>query len=254
MRKHIFPMNNNKSRPHLFGLLAGVFLSAGLCLATVIATRAWMKISESQEISVTGSARKEVRSDLAVWTLYVYSESGSLADARARSKLDLAEVEAFLRGAGQREYVLKPIEARPRHVTTKLPDGSQTQRIAAYGIQQNMEVRVENPDVVAQLASDASKLIDKGVLVETTGIRYIYTKAGEAKIEMMGEAAKDARVRADQIAAQGGRKIRELRSARMGVVQINPRYSTATSWEGNNDVTSLEKTITTTVTAVFSLQ
>jgi hypothetical protein len=40
----------------------------------------------------------------------------------------------------------------------------------------------------------------------------------------------------------------------MGVVQINPRYSTATSWEGNNDTTSPDKTIVTTVTAVFSLR
>jgi uncharacterized protein len=37
-------------------------------------------------------------------------------------------------------------------------------------------------------------------------------------------------------------------------VQINPLYSSATSWEGNNDTSSMEKTITTTVTATFSLQ
>jgi hypothetical protein len=72
--------------------------------------------------------------------------------------------------------------------------------------------------------------------------------------EMMGEAAKDARARAEQIAAQGGRIIKELRNARMGVVQINPRYSSATSWEGNNDTSSLEKTLITTVTATFSMQ
>ena len=40
----------------------------------------------------------------------------------------------------------------------------------------------------------------------------------------------------------------------MGVVQINPLYSSATSWEGNNDNSSFEKTITTTVSATFSLE
>jgi hypothetical protein len=40
----------------------------------------------------------------------------------------------------------------------------------------------------------------------------------------------------------------------MGVVQINPRYSAATSWEGNNDTSSPEKTITTTVNATFALR
>jgi hypothetical protein len=86
------------------------------------------------------------------------------------------------------------------------------------------------------------------------GFAFIYTRAGDAKVEMMAEATKDARARAEQIAQQGGRKIKELRSARMGVVQINPLYSSATSWEGNNDTTSLEKTITTTVSATFSLE
>jgi uncharacterized protein len=38
------------------------------------------------------------------------------------------------------------------------------------------------------------------------------------------------------------------------VIQINPLHSTATSWEGNNDTTALEKTITATVSASFSLR
>jgi hypothetical protein len=63
-----------------------------------------------------------------------------------------------------------------------------------------------------------------------------------------------ALARAEQIAGQGGRRIKELRQARMGVVQINPIFGTATSWEGNNDTTSLEKTITSTVSATFSLK
>jgi hypothetical protein len=71
---------------------------------------------------------------------------------------------------------------------------------------------------------------------------------------MMAEATKDARIRAEQIAAQGDRGVKELRSAKMGIVQINPLYSTATSWEGNNDTTSLEKTIIVTVSAIFSLK
>lgn len=105
-----------------------------------------------------------------------------------------------------------------------------------------------------KLASAAAQLIEKGITLSSDGMEFIYTKAGEAKIEMMGEASKDARTRAAQIASQGGRTLKELRNARMGVVQINPLYSTATSWEGNNDTSSVEKTITTTVTATFSLE
>jgi hypothetical protein len=121
-------------------------------------------------------------------------------------------------------------------------------------IRQNIAVPSADVDSIAKLASAAASLLEKGIFLETVEISFIYTKAGELKIEMMGEATKDARVRAEQIAREGGRKIKALRSARMGVVQINPRFSTATSWEGNNDTTSLGKTITTTVSATFSME
>jgi len=37
-------------------------------------------------------------------------------------------------------------------------------------------------------------------------------------------------------------------------VQINPLYSGSTSAEGNNDTSSLEKTITATIGATFALR
>jgi len=44
------------------------------------------------------------------------------------------------------------------------------------------------------------------------------------------------------------------RSRRMGVVPINPLYPSSTSWEGNNDTRSLDKTIIASVNATFALK
>lgn len=241
------------SRPHLFGLLAGLALAAGLCFASVTFTRAWTRISEEQVVNVTGSARKEVRSDLVLWRAGFSSDAETLADAHARSKVDLSRVETFLRAAGQHDYVVRPVQVSDLFERIKTEQGEISRR-TGYRIRQSIEVRSADVEAVPKLASDAVRLLEQGIMLASDGMEFIYTKAGEAKIEMMGEAAKDARIRAEQIAAQGGRTIKELRSARMGVVQINPLYSTATSWEGNNDTSSPEKTITTTVTATFSLE
>ena len=46
----------------------------------------------------------------------------------------------------------------------------------------------------------------------------------------------------------------KLVEAKMGVMQINPKGSSATSAEGNNDTTSLEKEITAIVTTRFELK
>ncbi len=109
-------------------------------------------------------------------------------------------------------------------------------------------------DSVQQLSRDCAQLLNERAALVSGGIDFIYTIAGEAKVEMMAEATGDARARAEQIATQGGRRLKELSAARMGVVQINPLYSSATGWERNNDASSLDKIITATVTSTFSLQ
>ena len=241
------------SRPHLFGLLAGLFMAVSLCFASLVVARAWTRISESQVINVTGSAHKDVRSDLAIWHASFATEAPPLLDAHQQLKSDAAKVELFLRAAHQGDYALKPVQVSAITERTKSGDGEISRRVG-YRITQAIEVRSADVDALPKLAGDAAQLLEQGVSLSSDGIDFIYTKAGEAKVEMMSEATKDARSRAEQIAAQGGRTIKELRAARVGVVQINPLYSSATSWEGNNDTTALEKTITTTVAATFSLK
>ncbi len=96
--------------------------------------------------------------------------------------------------------------------------------------------------------------MEQGVELESDAPEYIYTKLGDLKIQMLAEAARDSRVRAEQIASSTGAKIGPLRSARMGVIQINPADSTEVSNEGNNDTTSEEKDILTVVASTFALE
>jgi len=234
-------------------MLAGLFLAVSLCFASLVVARTWTRISESQVIDVTGSARKNIRSDLAVWHANFSTDATTLLDAHKQLKIDTSKVELFLRAAGQTTYEFKPVQVSPIVERTKTDDGEVARRVG-YRITQNIEVRSSDVDALPKLAGNAAQLIEQGVTLSSDGINFIYTKTGEAKVEMMAEATKDARSRADQIASQGGRTIKELRNARVGVVQINPLYSSATSWEGNNDTSSLEKTITTTVSATFSLK
>jgi hypothetical protein len=97
-------------------------------------------------------------------------------------------------------------------------------------------------------------LVEQGVFLTTDAPKFIYTQAAETKIEMLADATKDARARAEQIAGQGGRDLGGLHDADMGVFQIAPLHSSDTSGEGMNDTTSLDKTITAVVTATFALK
>src|SRR5882672_4597091 len=91
-------------RPHFFGLLAGLALAAGLVFASLVVAGAWTRISEFQVINVTGSARKNVRSDLVVWR--ATNSAGAPAEYEAQQKLqaNFAKITAFLQVRGLADF------------------------------------------------------------------------------------------------------------------------------------------------------
>jgi uncharacterized protein len=243
---------NNAQRPHLLGVVAGIFLAAGLICSAIVVTTTWLKVAESQSISVTGSARKAVRSDLIVWHGSFSVEGKTLLAAQQSLKVDLEKVESFLKKNQVTNFVWTPIAIQEVRARDKGQNESQ-ERIVGYRLTQSVEIRSEDVDRITRLNRDSAALVEQGVLFAATEPAYIYTKAGETKVEMLAEATKDARARAEQIAVQGGRRIHQLRSAKMGVFQITPMHSIQTSWEGMNDTSSLDKTITAVVSATFSM-
>jgi hypothetical protein len=246
----------NDARSHLFGVLAGLALAAGLVLSAMIGTRAWVRVRESHNISVTGSARKNVRADLIVWNGSFLAEAKTLIEAQNILKSDATKVRGFLATRGVTNAVFQPIkieEVRGREYRDA-KGKSYDERTFSYRLTQPVEVRSTDLDRITQMDGATATLVEQGVLFTATTPQFLYTKAGETKIEMLGEATKDARARAELIAQQGGSQLGGLQSARMGVFQITPLHSTQTSWEGMNDTTALDKTVTAVVTATFSLK
>jgi hypothetical protein len=231
-------------RPHFFGLLAGLFLAAGLVGAAMVVTRAWIFLHESAVISVTGSAARDVLSDLIVWKGNFQVEDATLAQAQDRWAADLARIETFLKADS---VTVTEVKSRPTKEDLQI-------KTVAYNLSQDIQFTSTNSDQVAAIGRDAISVVRQGVLFTSHAPEFIYTKAADAKISMLAEATRDAQVRAEKIAAQGRRALGDMRAARMGVFQITPRYSTETSSEGLNDTTTNEKTIRAVVSATFALK
>jgi len=242
----------SESRPQLFGMLAGLFLAAGLVLSAMLGTAAWVKIKNSQFITVKGSARKNIESDLAVWHGTFTVEAETLLDAQHKIAADRVVVEKFLAGLGITNCSFAAIGIEEERATQKGADGWTQQRTSGYRLSQT--VRVESADVDRIEHLDSTPLVEQGVLFAADAPEFIYTSVGEAKIEMLAEAARDARARAEQIATQGGRLIAQLHDADQGIFQITAQHGTDTSGGGMNDTTSRQKTITAVVTATFLLK
>mgnify|MGYP003430154652 CR=1 FL=1 len=91
-----------------------------------------------------------------------------------------------------------------------------------------------NIDTDAMIPSrEITSLLEQGVFVTSNRPNYYYTRLGELKLEMLAEAAKDARSRAENILRSAGNTgIGPLVDSSMGIININPANSTGTtSWD-----------------------
>lgn len=184
------------ARPHLFGMLAGLFLATGLVLAAFLVARAWTRLSETNVVNVTGSARKNVRSDLIVWRTCFHVDAATLPAAQRQLQEQLAQATAHLAQSGLTDVAVAPVEVQELTVRARDADGEEaTVRRVGYRLLQRLEIRSTDVERVPRLAADTSALIEQGIVFSAHEFQFIYTKAGEAKVEMMAEATKDARAR-----------------------------------------------------------
>lgn len=245
----------NNARPQLFGMLAGLFLAAGLVFSSMLATATWLKVKNSQFITVKGSTRKNVTSDLIVWQGSFEVQAPSLLDAQHKLQSDRQKVEDFLTAQGVSKVIFAPIVIEQLQASvSKDVNGEHIDQQLTMGYKLTQNARVESTDIEKLAKLDPTPLVANGVLFTAAPPLFLYTNAAEEKIEMLADATKDALARAGQIAAQGGRTIANLHDAEMGVFQITPLHDTGTSNEGESDTTSQDKTITAVVTATFLLK
>jgi hypothetical protein len=235
--------------------LGGVALAVGLVIASAIGGWAFVKGKRGdQSITVTGSARKRIKSDLVIWRGGVSYQAPVLADAYRSLSESVPRVKSYLVGKGipENQITISSISSQTLH--SKTADGEESPGISGYSLRQELEVRSNDVDKIAQIARQATELINQGILIESQAPEYHYTKLGDLKIEMLAEAAKDAKTRAEQIAKSTGSSIGSVRSARMGVLQITPADSSEVSDSGMNDTSSLDKDITAVVNIGFGVE
>ena len=243
---------NDSSRGSSTGTIA---VAVGIVLAALLMSGAVREVGRKNDvIEVTGSARRAIVADLGLWRGSVTVQSPTIQGAYGEVSGYGERVRAWLKARGLADSVISvhPVETTRMMVTNS--DGRETGVLAGYKLTQSIEVRLANPRAIEQLAREAGALAGQGVPIEASAPQYLYTRLAELRIAMMGEATVDARARADVIAKAAGSKVGNVRSANTGVVQITPRFSTEVSDYGMNDVTSIEKDITTVVKVTFALQ
>ncbi|MFA4998723.1 MAG: SIMPL domain-containing protein [Candidatus Paceibacterota bacterium] len=241
----------------------------GLCLimATVVGAVSFYKIkSLSNVLSVTGSADKTITSDTVKWTSVVSRsvDSYGLKEGSTQIKNDLAVVKDYFKRSGIKdsEITVNPVtmnticENRDSVVWDKY--GNQTcgsSGISGYSLQQTIVVDSDKVSEITALSQAASDyFIGQGLIFNTQSLEYYYSKLADLRLDLLGEATKNAKSRADVIAKSTGKNIGSLQSATMGVFQVTAKNSVEVSDYGIYDTSSIEKKVTAVVRASFTLK
>jgi hypothetical protein len=233
----------------------GTTLSVGLIISTVLAMGAVERIKlANQTIAVKGCAERLIGSDVIVWRATFSTRSETMADAYKRLKEDLSVVLDYLQNKGVPEETVTASSISTRTSYARDEHGRQTDTITGYRLSQSVRVRSMDIEKITQISRECTDLIAQGVEIDSATPQYFYTKLGELKIEMLGEAARDARQRTEQLARDSGSRVGALRSASQGVFQITPADSTEVSNYGISDTSSISKKIRAVISVKYSIR
>ena len=236
-------------------VVPGIVLAIGLIIAAMIISNTWRNVSRSNvNITVTGSSQKDIRSDYAIWSGSFSAESKVLSDAFTSIKSQSDKVKNYLIGKGITEDKIKFSSVRTTTQYFLNDKGYPTSQISGYSLYMDVTVESADVDMIDKLSREASELIYQGIDFNSNPPEFLYTKLADLKVEMIGLASQDAKVRAEQIAKSTDNEVGEVRSSKMGVIQINAKNSTDVSDYGINDTSSLEKTIRAVVSMTFSIE
>jgi uncharacterized protein len=248
-------MQESSSSPRFSPLFSGMAaLSVALVISSFINAGAIRKFRQPNDaLSVTGSAKRPITSDYIIWRVSVSSQQPTPQAAYQELKTRTERVQRYLQEKKVPNDVVK-LSSIDTSAIPEVVNGRETGKTLAYRLNQRFEIRSNDVDRISKLSQQSTELINEGIPLVSEAPEYLYTQLAKLRIEMVSEAAKDAKERAEAIARSTGNKVGSVQSAQTGVFQITSRNSTEVSNSGIYDTSSVEKDITAVVSVKFAME
>jgi uncharacterized protein len=241
---------DNKFSP----VIPSVIFSVAFLIGVIIFVSVWASNrSADQTITVTGSAKKEITSDLGILRGTINVQANTAGDAYRELQRQKPVLLDYLNSKGFPQDQVEFFTVNGYPVYELNANGYQTSIVNGYIYNQRLEIRSADVNRIKEVSLEIASIIEKGISFMVEMPEYHYTKIADLKVEIQAEAARDAKIRAEKIAEATDRSLGTIRNARMGVIQITPKLSNAVSDYGINDLSSIEKEITAVVNASFKI-
>ena len=218
------------------GILAVGLIAGGYLLGDGL-TRAK---SADRSVTVRGLAEREVKADLATWTIAYSASAGDLATAQASVDQDTIAIRTFFKELGFPDEALQPTGVNVSNTTT---DG-----IQQYTVRQRMTLRSTDIPRAEKAVKRQFDLVRRGVVLEEgSGMAYTFTKLNGIKPAMVAEATKDARASAQQFAKDSDTSVGGIKQATQGYFTVEARDGDSGGGWGVSDTPYKKVRVVTTV-------
>lgn len=223
-------------------------VGGALVLAAIIGAWTFYAVrSLDNVLTVTGSAKTHVTADTAKWTLTVTRKAGEsdVASGYAAVARDTTAVQTFLKANSIADDAVTVLPAALEEIYRS--DGGPRE----YNVRQSIIVQSKDVQAIDGLSKRVSELSNKGLFVTGNYVEFYVSTLPELRVSLLGDAVKDAKARAEQIAQAGGQSVGALKAASSGVVQVLAPNSIDVSDYGQYDTQSIEKDVMVTARATF---
>lgn len=231
---------------------------AVILFAFIVGAAYKYKFKNEDKLAVTGLAEKDFTSDLIVWSAYFSRNGYELKSAYAALKQDENDIRKYLNGKGinNSSIVFTAININ-KNFTNRFGGKGEIvgQDFSGYTLTQTVTIESKDIAKVETISREITELIQQGIELNSSQPSYYYTKLADLKIDLLADASKDAKNRAETIAKNAGSTLGDLKNATMGVFQITGKNSNEDySYGGAFNTSSKVKTASITLKTEYAVK
>ena len=208
----------------------GIVLIAAAVILSIALGGGLMKVGAgfasraSDGITVTGSAKVSATADNAVWTLSVSQSSPTVGTAVSKVSDGVKALSDYLAQGGISTKLIT-LGAVSTSANEEYVNGNNTGRILSYRASRDVPVRTKDVQLVSKLSQGIGELLQTGVPVNNYGPQYYISTLSDLRPKLLGEAMKDARVRAEAITKAAGGSVGAVINVKSSPSQVTTQDS-----------------------------
>jgi hypothetical protein len=213
-------------------VILGLLVGAGAALGGYFVGQGFFQGRRAERyVSVKGLAERDVKADLAVWTLSFTATGADISAVSAVSDHDRDLVRAFIAKSGFTDREIVPLTTRVSdQFAFALMGPPNVEAARRYVITAGFEIRTTKIDAVREANEMTGELIRQGVVLDGRQIEssaanpaYLFTRLSDIRPAMLAQATKSARALAQQFATESNSHLGAIRRATEGVFQVMSR-------------------------------